>query len=114
MGGGARPGAEAMEFAALKVLAQPGRLAYAGARREALALPERAFRRAAHRALFKLLKSAAAEGRALDVRELRRLAPQAELDGVELRALFGPLGAGPSTLYQRLRAWRRALEGGFF
>jgi hypothetical protein len=103
-----------LESLALKVLAQPGRLAYAGARREALALPEAAFRWAAHRALFRLLGSAAAEGRVLTAEELRHLAPQAELDGVDLKSLFGPLGAGPATVRQRLRSWRRSVEGVFF
>ena len=103
-----------LELAALKVLAQPGRFAYAGARSEAMALPEEAFRRAAHRALFRLLRPAAAEGWALSAAELRRLTPQAELDGVDLSDLFGPVGAGPATLRQRLRAWRREVEGSFF
>lgn len=110
----ARSGSAWLEFAALKVLAQPGRLAYAGARREALALSEAAFRRAGHRALFKLLRPQAARGRAVPLEELRRLAPQVELDGVELETLFGPVGAGPATLRQRLRAWRRSVEEGFF
>jgi hypothetical protein len=103
-----------LELLALKVLAQPERLAYRGALREALALPEEAFSRAAHRALFRTLSAAASQAEALSLEELRRLVPQAELDGVDLQGLFGPLGAGPATVRQRLRAWRKSMEGDFF